>query len=733
MKKTKVNWSLSTKWTLAYSAMILLVTGTMAFGLYLQLRIAQRQVLRERLRDIVNFAAPLVDGDFHSLIRSPEDENGSFYHVVSLRLQSIQETSNVIQRIYTLRQGEDGRITYVVDVDPDNPASVGQEYTRSSPLLEGGLASISQATVEDKLYTDPSGTYLSGYAPIYDQFRDLDGVLGIDIDATAIIANEVRARRIAGLAFLATVPLTFLLGWWLARYLTAPMKDLMDGVERITQGQLDEGVPVHGQDELGVLAKAFNYMTTQLRQTLGGLEQEIAEHKRAEKIQDAVYRISQAVSSTDSIDELYQSIYAILGELIAVDNFYISLYDPDTDLLSFPFYLDQYDEHPSPVKPKSGLTGYILRTGRPLLVTPEVFTELVQNGEVELIGTKPVDWMGAPLKVENEIIGVMAVQSYSEEIRFNQENLALFEFVSIQVALAIERKRVLEGLHSSNERYHALFNDSPISLWEEDFSGVKDILDSLHRKGVRDFRSYLDDHPEIVAECARQVQVLDINKATLELFGAKSKEDMLVNLSSLFTEESYEDFKDELVYIGEGRTEFYWEGVNQTLDGKRIEVRIGWSVVPGYESDLSKVIIYILDITKEQENKRNLQRRLGELTTLHAITLAGLEAEDEDTLIEKATYLIGESLFSEYFNILTVDDKRERLVMHTTYHTVEERKDVEIPLGEGISGRAAQRGETCYIPDVTINLLRPLCSISTISRRSTIPKAISSVMKPCGQ
>ncbi len=616
MNKISNSWRLSTKWTLAYSIMILLVSGTMAIGLYWQLRTAQRQALRERLHDIVSFAAPLVDGDFHSLICSPEDETSSFYRVVSLRLESIQDTSDVIERIYTLRQQEDGRITFVVDVDPVTHANVGQEYLRASPLLEKGLASIPGPVVEDSLYTDSSGTYLSGYAPIYDQFRDLDGVLGIDIDATSVIAHEMQARRIALMAFLATIPLSLLLGWWLARHLTSPINDLMSGAERVALGQLDEPVPVRSGDEFGVLAKAFNQMTTQLRQTLGGLEKEIIEHQRAEKVQRVIYRISQAAISTDNIDELYHSIHTILGELVSVENFYIALYDPASDLISFPYFMDQYDEQPPAVKPGRGLTDYILRTGYPLLATLEVFAKLVQQGKVELVGTKPVDWLGVPLIVDGNIIGVIVVQSYSEEIRFNQENLDLFEFVSTQVALAIERKRAEEDLHNSNERYRALFEDSPISIWEEDFSGVKQILEALRQEGVTDFQSYLASHPEVVAECAAQVKVLDVNKATLVLFGAKTKEDMLNNLASVFCDESYVLFQDELVRIAEGQTEFNWEGVNRTLDGKRIEISIRWSVVPGYDHDLSKVIISMIDVT----HRKQAEKRLIHLSTHDALT-----------------------------------------------------------------------------------------------------------------
>ncbi len=609
MEKKKYFWSLTTKWTLAYSIMLLLVSGVITFGFTWQSRNAQRQALQERLHDILSFSAPLVDGDFHTLIRSPEDETGSFYRVVSLRLQAIQETSGIIERIYTLRQEKNGKIVYIVNIDPVIKTSVGQEYPRTSSLLATGLSFISTPVVEDSFYIDSSGTFLSGYAPIYDQFGDLDGILGVDIDASAILVKEAQIRQIVLIAFLITVPLTFLLGWWLARYLTSPVNDLTNAAARIAQGQLDIAIPIRGQDELGVLAETFNDMTTQLRQTLKGLEQEIAEHKRADRLRDAMYRISQAVISSDTIEELYPAIHSILGDLIPAENFYIALYEPSSDLLNFPYYRDQYDEQPPAIKLGCGLSEYVMRTKKPLLATPEVFAELIRQGEIELIGSQPVDWLGAPLKVEDRIIGVMAVQSYSAEIRFDQESYNFFEFTSTQVALAIEYKRSEVALQMSNDRYRSMFENSPISLWEEDFSGVKQILDSLRQEGVTDLRSYLEAHPEVVANCAERVKILDVNKATLLLFGAKTKQDMFDNLAATFTEETYPHFQEELVFMAEGLTEFSWVGVNKTLDGKRIDVSIEWSVVPGHEHDLSKVIISLTDITEQKKAETKLIHR----------------------------------------------------------------------------------------------------------------------------
>jgi diguanylate cyclase (GGDEF)-like protein/PAS domain S-box-containing protein len=175
---------------------------------------------------------------------------------------------------------------------------------------------------------------------------------------------------------------------------------------------------------------------------------DITKRKRSELVQHAIFRLTQAALTSEGIDILYQSIHSTLGELIPAENFFIALYDSTSNQISFPYYVDQYDEPPpGPIK-LEGLTGYVIRTGRPLLATREVFDRLVGQGEVEKVGTVGEDWMGAPLQVEGRMIGVMAVQSYTQGIHFYQEDLDLLEFVSNQVAQAIERKRMEEEIRS---------------------------------------------------------------------------------------------------------------------------------------------------------------------------------------------------------------------------------------------------------------------------------------------
>jgi PAS domain S-box-containing protein/putative nucleotidyltransferase with HDIG domain len=180
-----------------------------------------------------------------------------------------------------------------------------------------------------------------------------------------------------------------------------------------------------------------------------GLYRDITQSKRVEQVQGAIYRISQAVVTTRGLEELFHSIHRILGELMPVENFYIALYDPYEDLLSFPYYIDLYDQPPPPARPERGLTEYVMRTKKPLWAPEKVFQELIQNGEVEVVGSDSIDWIGVPLKIGDRVTGVMVAQSYTEGVLFNQDDLDLMEFVSTQVAVSIERKKTEDALRLS--------------------------------------------------------------------------------------------------------------------------------------------------------------------------------------------------------------------------------------------------------------------------------------------
>jgi diguanylate cyclase (GGDEF)-like protein/PAS domain S-box-containing protein len=200
-----------------------------------------------------------------------------------------------------------------------------------------------------------------------------------------------------------------------------------------------------------------------------GIAHDISARRHAELLQNAIYRIAQATITSEGIEALYRSIHSILGELIPVENFFIALYDPVAASISFPYFVDQHDSQPAAPTKLQGPTGYIIRTGHSLLANRAIFDRLVLQGEFQPVGTEGVDWMGAPLKLEGGVIGVMAVKSYRPEIRFNQQDLNLLEFVSTQVAQAIERKRMEEQIRtlSLNDELTGLYNRRGFTLLAE--------------------------------------------------------------------------------------------------------------------------------------------------------------------------------------------------------------------------------------------------------------------------
>jgi len=173
---------------------------------------------------------------------------------------------------------------------------------------------------------------------------------------------------------------------------------------------------------------------------------DITERKKEEKIKSAIYKISELAHSIDTLYELYKSVHEIVSGLMPAKNFYIALYDEQTNMISFPYFVDEVDEIPEPKKFGKGLTEYVLKTGKSLLADPDVFQKLFENNEVESIGAESIDWLGVPLKIKGEVIGVLVVQSYSKGIRYKQQELNILNFISEQIAMSISAKKSEEEL-----------------------------------------------------------------------------------------------------------------------------------------------------------------------------------------------------------------------------------------------------------------------------------------------
>ena len=196
-----------------------------------------------------------------------------------------------------------------------------------------------------------------------------------------------------------------------------------------------------------------------------GSSRDISELKQAEEVESALYRIAEETSSAADFQILFSAIHTIISGLMYARNFYIALYDNENDLLSFPYFVDEVDVPPEPAPPGRGLTAYVLRTGKSLLCDIKVSDELEKRGEAELVGVPCPIWLGVPLVVEGKTIGVMVVQHYTDPTAYTEREKQILEFVSTQVAKAIERKRSTDALKQSEDRYRAFIEQSSEGIW----------------------------------------------------------------------------------------------------------------------------------------------------------------------------------------------------------------------------------------------------------------------------
>src|SRR5271165_6199235 len=326
------------------------------------------------------------------------------------------------------------------------------------------------------------------------------------------------------------------------------------------------------------------------------LYRDISEQKRAEAVNSALYRITQKASSAEDLQQFYAAVHGIVGELMYARNFYIALYEPLTQLLSFPYFEDETDSRPAPKRLGKGLTEYVLRTGEPLLCTPEVFDGLVKRGEVELIGAASLDWLGVPLKAGNHSFGVLVVQSYSGNVRFGDKEKEILTFVSQQLASAIEHKRNEEALRRSEARYRSLVQSAVYGIYRSSLEG----------------------------------RFFDVNPALITMLGYESAEEVLAldPASDVFV-----DPNEQARVMGEFQRGARLDNVEvrwKRKDGSAITVRLSGRVVnsPGETAEVVEIIAE--DITE----RRVLENQFRQAQKMEAVgRLAGGVAHDFNNLL----------------------------------------------------------------------------------------------------
>lgn len=169
------------------------------------------------------------------------------------------------------------------------------------------------------------------------------------------------------------------------------------------------------------------------------------------------------------------------------------------------------------------------------------------------------------------------------------------------------REQALNKLALSESYARGLFEHSPVSLWVEDFSAVKELLDTVRFQGITDFRVFIDVHPEFVQRCMQEIRVVDVNQHTLELFGAGSKSELLTRVSEVFRDDMSQHFKEQLIDLWNGKLFQQREVVNYSLEGTRLHLHLQFSVLPGFEQSWDLVLVALTDITARKKAEAYLE------------------------------------------------------------------------------------------------------------------------------
>jgi PAS domain S-box-containing protein len=183
-----------------------------------------------------------------------------------------------------------------------------------------------------------------------------------------------------------------------------------------------------------------------------GVANDITERRRMELENLVIYEITRGIAASSNLDELLSLIHDALSKVVYAENCFVALYNKEAESFSFPYFVDRFDTTPPSATLDKSCTAYVFRTVRPLLLTQEKFDNLVQQNEVELIGSNAPSWIGVPLRTPAETIGVLVLQHYEKDNVYSEKDVNFLTSVGSQVAIAIDRKKAEEEIRIKNEQ-----------------------------------------------------------------------------------------------------------------------------------------------------------------------------------------------------------------------------------------------------------------------------------------
>jgi diguanylate cyclase (GGDEF)-like protein len=222
-------------------------------------------------------------------------------------------------------------------------------------------------------------------------------------------------------------------------------------------------------------------------------------------------------------------------------------------------------------------------------------------------------------------------------VRVLQGHEATWDRVMVSLEDITQATRSQQQLAASEQYARDLFDYSPVSLWVEDFSGVKRLLDNVRAQGIRDFRVFISVHPEFVGQCMEEIRVVRVNHQTLTMFAARSSDELLGKLGAVFRDEMHDSFAEQLIDLWDGKTVQLREVVNYALSGERIDIHMQFAVLPDHLADWSLVLVSLVDITARKKAEAYLEY-LGKHDALTKLRNRAFYAEELNRISRKGPW-----------------------------------------------------------------------------------------------
>ena len=367
------------------------------------------------------------------------------------------------------------------------------------------------------------------------------------------------------------------------------------------------------------------------------MQSETEEAMRIDRIQErdaALIRLATHPGLYDGPSEAaFQTITSTTAEALGVERVSIWLQDPDGKGITCQdmYQLSKAVHTKGEVILRASCPKYFdaIEAQRSIVASDACADERTnQLAETYLNPCGVTSLLDAPIRLEGSLAGIVCHEHVGAQRQWTREDVSFAQSVANLVALVLEasirRKAELER-EQSERRYRNLFEQSPVSLWLEDFSVLASLVDSVGAANEQELETYLRTNPDFLDTCIASIRVNDINEATLELHAANSKEELLGSLSSVIPQESRLQFVPQILALFRGETSYKGTGIDQRLDGEPINIFVRWLAVPGFEESMSQVVVSKLDVTATVQAERLLQEALD--GTIQAI---GMTTETRD-------------------------------------------------------------------------------------------------------